>query len=84
MHPNGSSHVHMTPPLAPILCQMNSFYTYFIKIHFDITLSLSLGVRSSDLPSGVQINLINQNITYRYSGILQLRINYESPTKCAK
>jgi hypothetical protein len=76
MDPKGSRHVHMTPPLAPILCQMNSSYTDFIRMHFDMTLSLRLGVRSSDLPSDNLINLTNQNSTYRYSGILQLQINH--------
>jgi hypothetical protein len=53
--------VHKSPPLVPILGQLNPIHTfppYFSKLHSNITLLLLLGLLSGLFPSGFQTKIL--------------------------
>jgi hypothetical protein len=50
--------VHKSPPLVPILSQINPIHTTLSKIHFNIVHHLSLGIHSGLFLSGCPINIL--------------------------
>jgi hypothetical protein len=57
-NPKVRCHVHKSPPLVPILSQMDPAHTalsYFSKIHFNIILHLRLGLPSGLVPFHTKI-----------------------------
>jgi hypothetical protein len=61
MEPKIHYRVHKSHPLIPVLNQINPIditLCYFSKIHFNITLLLSLGVRSGYFPCDIPIKIV--------------------------
>jgi hypothetical protein len=72
-HPTDHYRVHKSPPLIPILNQINPIHTippYLSKIHLMLSTHLRLGLGSGSFLSGVPTNIL---YTFLYSPIRATR-----------